>query len=117
MGHSVAVTDAAGSVFAAELIEAYPDAKVILNTRKDLKAWHRSATESIVKISKNWVVRLVTTLSREGFWAWQVYLSFMWVAVFRSLDGDVETGIARSGIWVYRGRFCAATRSSPQVYH
>jgi hypothetical protein len=46
MGHSTAVTDAAGSVFAAELIEAYPNAKVVLNYRKDLDAWHRSASET-----------------------------------------------------------------------
>lgn len=39
IGHSVAVTDAAGSVFAAELIAAYPEAKVVLNYRKDLDAW------------------------------------------------------------------------------
>ncbi|KAF5536522.1 ARCA-like protein [Fusarium napiforme] len=38
LGHSVAVTDAAASVFAAELIAAYPDAKVVLNYRKDLDA-------------------------------------------------------------------------------
>ncbi|KAG9496089.1 hypothetical protein J7337_012665 [Fusarium musae] len=38
--HSVAVTDAAASVVAAELIAAYPDAKVVLDYRKDLDAWH-----------------------------------------------------------------------------
>lgn len=39
IGHSVAVTDAAASVFAAELIAAYPEAKVVLNYRRDLDAW------------------------------------------------------------------------------
>ncbi|RYP42518.1 hypothetical protein DL767_000206 [Monosporascus sp. MG133] len=40
LGHAVAVTDTAGSVFAAELIDAYPDAKVILNYRKDLEHYN-----------------------------------------------------------------------------
>lgn len=31
MGHAVAVADAPGCVFAAKLIEAYPEAKVVLN--------------------------------------------------------------------------------------
>lgn len=35
LGHCVAVTDAAASCFAAQMIEAYPDAKVILNVRRD----------------------------------------------------------------------------------
>lgn len=39
IGHSVAVTDAVASVFAAELIAAYPEAKVVLNYRRDLDAW------------------------------------------------------------------------------
>lgn len=39
IGHSVAVTDAVASVFAAELIVAYPEAKVVLNYRRDLDAW------------------------------------------------------------------------------
>lgn len=38
IGHAVAVTDAPASVFAAEIIAAYPKAKVILNTRRDLDA-------------------------------------------------------------------------------
>ena len=38
LGHSVAVTDAASSVFAAEMIKAYPEAKV-----SDLSLWIRAA--------------------------------------------------------------------------
>jgi hypothetical protein len=40
IGHCAAVTDTAGSPFAAELIAAYPDAKVGLNVRRNLDAWH-----------------------------------------------------------------------------
>lgn len=103
MGHSTAVTDAAGSVFAAELIEAYPDAKIVLNHRKDLDAWHRSASQTIANVKYNWALWILSFLSRHGFWAWHVYLDFMWSGIFRGLDNDIETGISRNGKWVYKG--------------
>lgn len=103
----MAVTDAAASVFAAELIAAYPDAKVVLNQRRDLDAWHRSAATTLVQANRNWALYLISFLSRDGWWAWQVYESYMWPGVFRALDGNIETGVARNGKWVYRGRFPA----------
>ncbi|RSL57624.1 hypothetical protein CEP54_008229 [Fusarium duplospermum] len=102
MGHSTAVTDAAGSVFAAELIEAYPDAKIVLNYRKDLDAWHRSATGTLANVKHNWALWILSFLSRQGFWVWHVYLDFMWSGIFRGLDNDIETGVARNGKWVYK---------------
>lgn len=103
MGHSTAVTDAAGSVFAAELIEAYPDAKIVLNYRKDLDAWHSSASKTIVSVKHNWVLWILSFLSRHVFWSWHVYLDFMWSGIFRGLDNDIETGLKRNGKWVYKG--------------
>lgn len=103
LGHCVAVTDAAGSVFAAELIAAYPDAKVILNYRKDLDAWHKSATNTLARANGHWIYFFMSWLCTEGFWAWHVYVRVMWPAVFRALDGNIETGAARNGKWVYRG--------------
>ncbi|KXX74201.1 hypothetical protein MMYC01_210004 [Madurella mycetomatis] len=102
MGHSVAVTDAAASVFAAELIAAYPDAKVVLNYRKDMDAWHRSATNTLVRANKHWALWALSRLDRQCFWAWHLYADFMWPGLFRALDGNIETGIARNGRWVYR---------------
>ena len=46
IGHCVAVTDAAGSVFAAELIAAYPEAKVLVTTR-DVDSWHASTMKTV----------------------------------------------------------------------
>ena len=54
LGHSVAVTDAAANCFAPELIAAYPDAKVILNTRKSVDAWHSSVLTNIVGVNEDW---------------------------------------------------------------
>ncbi|KAF9774150.1 hypothetical protein IL306_007900 [Fusarium sp. DS 682] len=102
LGHSVAVTDAAGSVFAAELIAAYPNAKVVLNYRQDLDAWHESAVKTLVGVHENWVLYMLSCLGREPFWGWHVYERFMWPGLFRALDGNIETGIARNGKWVYK---------------
>ncbi|KAJ7606809.1 efflux pump antibiotic resistance protein [Roridomyces roridus] len=41
LGHCMAVTDAPCNLFAPELIDAYPDAKVILMER-DIEAWYKS---------------------------------------------------------------------------
>jgi hypothetical protein len=98
------VTDAAASVFAAELITAYPHAKVILNYREDLDDWHRSVTETLARANHHWPLWALSRLSRECFWAWQVYVRFMWPGLFRALDGNIETGMARNGKWVYRGK-------------
>lgn len=103
IGHSVAVADAAGSVFAAELIGAYPDAKVILNHRKDLDAWHRSATTTLMRSNGHWPLLMLSFLDAECFWAWHVFVRFMWPGLFRALDGNIETGMARNGKWVHRG--------------
>lgn len=54
LGHAVAVTDAAANCFAEELIAAYPDAKVILNTRRNVDAWHKSVMSNIVGVNEDW---------------------------------------------------------------
>lgn len=54
LGHAVAVTDAAANSFAKELIAAYPDAKVVLNSRRDLDAWHASVLSNIVGVNEDW---------------------------------------------------------------
>jgi len=55
LGHAVAVTDAAANCFAPELIMAYPDAKVILNTRRNIDAWHSSVLSNIVDVNEDWL--------------------------------------------------------------
>ncbi|QPC71150.1 hypothetical protein HYE68_001902 [Fusarium pseudograminearum] len=102
LGHCVAVTDAAASVFAAELIAAYPDAKVVLNYREDLDAWHESAIKTLLSVWDNWLIFALSCLGKELFWVWHVYRRFMWPGLFRALDGDIDSGIERNGKWVYK---------------
>lgn len=67
LGHCVAVTDAAASCFAAQMIEAYPDAKVILNVRRDLAAWQKSAVQMPVGVNESWTFWLLSWFSAERF--------------------------------------------------
>ncbi|KAF7593192.1 hypothetical protein BBP40_011822 [Aspergillus hancockii] len=46
LGHCQAVTDYPCSAFGPELIKAYPDAKVILNTR-DIDSWYKSMMNTL----------------------------------------------------------------------
>ncbi|KAI1403230.1 hypothetical protein F4819DRAFT_451895 [Hypoxylon fuscum] len=103
LGHAVAVTDAAGSVFAADLIAAYPEAKVVLNYRKDINAWHRSVKDTLARNNSNWAIWLLSCISRDCFWSWHCYVRYMWPGLFRALNGNIQTGILRNGKWAYRG--------------
>jgi hypothetical protein len=51
-GPCEAITDM-GSFFALQLIEAYPDAKVIL-VERDVDSWHRSVEEAIIDTTWGW---------------------------------------------------------------
>jgi hypothetical protein len=42
LGSCVGVSDLPAAAFARELIAAYPEAKVILNSRGDMEGWRRS---------------------------------------------------------------------------
>lgn len=104
IGHSVAVTDAVASCFAAELIAAYPDAKVILNTRRDLDAWHRSIQQTLIhSVNDSWSFYFMSIFNKECFWAWHLFERFLWPLQFRAPDGEMASAIRRNGKWVYRG--------------
>ena len=84
----MAVTDAPCSVFASDLILAYPQAKVILNKRRDSAAWERSLLKTLVKAYESWAFWLAGWLDRECFWAWHVYERLLWPQLFRLGDGE-----------------------------
>lgn len=102
LGHSTAVTDAASSVFAAEMIAAYPDAKVVLNVRRDLDKWWESAQTNLVGIEYNWQMYLLSWFSPGLFWGWTVYERYLWALLFRGPRGTLHSGITVNGKWVYR---------------
>ena len=102
LGHSVAVTDAAANCFAAELIAAYPDAKVVLNTRRDIDTWHASVMSNIVAVNEDWfkwflwyitppldvelLLRFISWFNADLWWQWHVHQRILWPALFRCSD-------------------------------
>lgn len=102
LGHSVAVTDAAASVFAAEIIAAYPEAKVMLNRRKDLNAWHDSVTASQAVLGESWSLWFNSFMTSGFFWPYHVYARYLWRLLFRAEHGEVGQAIRRNGKWIYR---------------
>lgn len=102
IGHCVAVTDAPSSVFASEMIRAYPEAKVVLNIRRDPDKWHQSAMKHLVTANNNWLIYFTSFFSKELFWVWHAYHRILWNGLFRCIDGNHYAGIGKNGKWIYR---------------
>lgn len=102
LGHAVAVTDLPASVFACEMIKAYPNAKIVLNVRKDLNAWHRSAVRHLCAIQENWFYWGLSWCSKGFFWTWHMMQRLYIPNLFKSPDGTLDAGIRRNGKWVYQ---------------
>ncbi|KAL4800836.1 hypothetical protein BDV19DRAFT_383855 [Aspergillus venezuelensis] len=96
LGNSVGVCDLTAAEFAPELIAAYPDAKVILNTRTDLDAWHKSMQATMGYFDSNpidwdW---FKSWFAAELFWVRQAMCRTMMPTFFRG-------SFASNGKWVY----------------
>ncbi|QSS65958.1 hypothetical protein I7I51_06809 [Histoplasma capsulatum] len=103
LGHSVAVTDAPASCFAAEIIAAYPDAKVILNVRSDLDKWHASAVKNLCHaVDNNWLLWMFSWFSGELWWGMHVYQRFLLMRLFRCSDSSLHSGLGNCGKWINR---------------
>lgn len=85
LGHATAVTDAAASCFAAEMIAAYPEAKVILNTRRDLDQWHKSVIKNICGEGyDSWLIWYTALWTARCYWSWNSFYNYLWPRLFRA---------------------------------
>lgn len=64
-----ATTDVPTAWFAGELVRAYPDAKVVLNRRRDVQAWKRSFRKTVLPIVEDRVYWWLSWFHAELFWA------------------------------------------------
>jgi hypothetical protein len=55
LGHCMAVTDLPCALFAKELLEAYPDAKVILTVRDSPQQWVASSMNTLIKYTLSYI--------------------------------------------------------------
>lgn len=74
LGDCSAVTDVPCAFFAIELIQAYPEAKVILNKR-EFVAWHKSALAALEQILKSWFFFCFTHLDRDLLWIYRLWFN------------------------------------------
>ncbi|GKZ34156.1 hypothetical protein AbraIFM66950_004338 [Aspergillus brasiliensis] len=101
LGHCDAVVDTAAAMFSVELIQAYPEAKVILNTRQDVDAWHRSAMKTLIAEAEDqWIIWFLRLFSADMYWLWRLYCTFGYPGVFGGRT--VKEGLMKHGKRVYR---------------
>jgi hypothetical protein len=85
LGNCEAITDVPCFVFAEELIKAYPDAKVILNRRRDVDAWYRSMQETAMGVF-TWPLWALHFWDRDLFWIYSVFELGLMVWAQRDFD-------------------------------
>ncbi|GCB21755.1 hypothetical protein AAWM_04640 [Aspergillus awamori] len=68
LGDMDASTDVPTVWFASELLQAYPDAKVILNRRRDIQAWKKSFRASVLPMMQSWLYWIASWFNAELFW-------------------------------------------------
>lgn len=105
LGESMAVTDVPASCFAAELIEAYPEAKVVINKRNDLDSWLRSMDESVLAVPRSKFLWLAQWFDLHCFHIYNAIERLLVPGLMRcveSREGVVDATLAR-GKWVYKG--------------
>ncbi|KAK4952563.1 hypothetical protein LTR10_009369 [Elasticomyces elasticus] len=85
LGHCQAVCDWPAIAFAEELIEAYPDAKIILTTR-DVHTWHRSVLQTVDWRANDKELRRLSNMDYASGLYYPVLRKF-WDVFF---DGDFD---------------------------
>jgi len=88
--------------FAAEMVAAYPDAKVILNRRADVYAWYASFLNTFGAMEKSWSHCVLGWFNAELHWSRRL--------IFRELQPwFYRGGFKANGKWAYR-EYCAFVR-------
>jgi hypothetical protein len=86
LGDCMAATDLPAVMFATELLDAYPRAKVVLNRRYNVGAWKSSFYDTTLRAEESWFMWVVVFSSAELFWMERIFIIIINV-VFK---GDFE---------------------------
>lgn len=87
LGEYVAVTDIPAVIFAEDLLDAYPDAKVVLNKREDLSAWKSSFRTTTLAAERSIMMKVLSYFNYEFFWLQRTFEATI-IALFH---GDFES--------------------------
>ncbi|KAK7413485.1 hypothetical protein QQX98_007633 [Neonectria punicea] len=109
LGHCGAICDYPANVFGPELVEAYPDSKVVL-VERDVDAWHKSFDESIIDVLYNPVWRFLAAIGARYVTEVNA-LTTMWAKhVFRATNKQGLQANARDG---YRRHYQTVRATTP----
>lgn len=79
LGDCDVVMDMPPGIFAEELLDYYPDAKVVLNRRRDMDGWHRSLGEAADVVLGSWFLWICGWFDAELFW-WY-WTATLWMGI------------------------------------
>ncbi|KAI5918176.1 hypothetical protein F4810DRAFT_602087 [Camillea tinctor] len=111
LGHRAAVADVPAYAFAPELIAAYPDAKVVLNQRRDADAWVRSMDRSITPLLEDRLFYFSSWFEARTFWAYHYVFRWHTNMMYRLGCGNWVKVMRKSGPWIVRDH-CNMVRGS-----
>lgn len=78
MGYK-ASSDYPGMAFVDDLLEMYPDAKIVLDKRSSAQAWASSVQDSLAFFA-SWTYLALTCLVPQSYWHWRIYRDYMLLA-------------------------------------
>ncbi|WPG99941.1 Hypothetical protein R9X50_00276400 [Acrodontium crateriforme] len=100
LARCVAVTDQQGAIFASELIKAYPEAKIILNSR-DSHEWYESTVKTFGVHMQGFRYQVLPYFNARLYWRRRYYAEV--------LDAYFHGSLISNGKWVYEDH-CAKVR-------
>lgn len=120
LGHCQAVTDVPCCVFWKELLEAYPDAKVILTRRDTTEQWHDSIMKTVVPIYN----KLNYPTKTWGAWFYRMFLPYTELTrldrrmvldydMYRLLEQDQMNGTQKAVQW-FEDYYAEVERTVPE---
>ena len=100
LGDCTAVTGSAVAMMALEMVQTYPNAKVILNIR-DSEKWFQSAKNTFCTVNSGFKYRVLPYFHAQLYWRKQYYEDMLRKYFYGSLE--------HNGKWVYE-EHCAKVR-------
>jgi hypothetical protein len=91
LGDCDGVMDMPPGIFAEDLLDFYPEAKVVLNRRADMDAWHRSLNEAAEMVLGSRVLWTLSWWDAKLFWWYRS--AVLWMGIMGNGKGGFkETG-------------------------
>ncbi|RYP44053.1 hypothetical protein DL768_009447 [Monosporascus sp. mg162] len=109
LGHCEAVCDMPANIFGEELIEAYPDAKVVL-VERHIESWYKSFNESVIEASFSPLMAFLSTFRSARFKRPYLLTTSWFKYTFRAQSKEELRANARE---VYRKHYETIRQATP----